>query len=115
MGRRRKDDTTEKRTVALNVQLTPSERAEIDKRAARYGKTPSEFTRIVLLSDLKDPPPTPRDSAGLRAVAVEIARVGNNLNQLARVANETRSAPQQRELSAVADEIIKALNKVMAL
>ena len=64
---------------------------ELEFRAASVGMTLSEFARIVLLSDLKAPAPSARDPQAIRALAVEITRVGNNVNQLAKIANETRA------------------------
>jgi len=46
-----------RRTKALHVQLTPAERERIEKRAKAYGRKLSDFVRIVLLSDVKEPPP----------------------------------------------------------
>ena len=66
----------------------------------------------MLLSDLKAPAPPARDPQALRALAVEITRVGNNVNQMAKIANETRAVPQERHLREVAAEIKATLEKV---
>ncbi len=110
-----KEDAGERRTSAIKVQLTPSERQELDGRAAATGRTLSDFARIVLLSDLKAPAPSARDPRAIRALAVELARVGNNVNQLAHIANERRALPRERDLKDVAERIIAALDKVMEL
>jgi len=66
----------------------------------------------VLLSDLKAPAPSARDPQALRALAVEITRVGNNVNQMAKIANETRALPHERQLREVAALIRSTLEKV---
>ena len=96
MARRSKADAGERRTSFLGVQLTPTERAILEQRAQTTGLSLSEFARIVLLSDLKAPAPSARDPQAIRALAVEITRVGNNVNQLAKIANETRALPHER-------------------
>ncbi len=115
MARRSKQDAGERRTAAISVQLTPSERAELDARAALTGRTLSDFARIVLVSDLKAPAPSARDPRALREIAVEISLVGNNINQLAHIANERHALPAERTLLDVSARITAALEQVMAL
>ena len=97
------------------VQLTPAERAKLDARAAHYGLRLSEYVRLLLLSDERQPLPSARDSAAIRALAVEITRVGTNINQLAHIANERRELPRKAELDAVSAQIVATLEKVMEL
>jgi hypothetical protein len=118
MARRQKHDVSERRTAALNVQLTPTERAELNSRAVKVlGDKPnlSEYARMVLLSETKNPPPSARDQRALRQLRVELIRVGTNLNQLAHVANANNAIPSERVLRDVARQIIEALEKVQAL
>jgi hypothetical protein len=61
------------------------------------------------------PAPSARDPRAIRALRVEIRRVGNNLNQLTKLAHEKRAVPQERALAEVAERIIAALDKVEAL
>ena len=115
MARRRKDDASERRTGFVGFFVTPTERAALDARAASIGSSLSEFIRIVTLSDLKKPAPNARDPQSIRALKVEISRVGTNLNQLAHIANEQRALPSQQELKEAIDQIMAALEKVMQL
>ena len=115
MARLRKDDTGERRTAFVGFYVTPAEQAELVERAASVGRSLSDFARIVLLSDLKRPAPNARDPRSIKALAAEIARVGNNLNQLARIANERRAVPPERELRDVAELVKSAISKVIAL
>jgi len=115
MARHRKDDASERRTAGLRLQLTPAERTELDARADATGRSLSDFARIVLLSDLKAPAPSARDPQAIRALAVEISRVGNNVNQIAHVANESGALPVGKALQEVSKSVITALEKVLAL
>jgi hypothetical protein len=93
MGRRKQTDQTERRTVNVGFQVTPTERAALDERAAEAGVTLSEYVRTAALgfSIIKK---DPVDEATLR----ELWAAGNNLNQLAHHANATDEIDQQ-ELS----------------
>jgi Bacterial mobilisation protein (MobC) len=51
----------------------------------------------------------------INALAFQLAKIGTNLNQLAHIANETRALRHEAELRMVADRIVAALDKVMAL
>jgi hypothetical protein len=113
MARYRADDRGEHRTAALKVQLTPTERAELDRRAAASGLTLSEFARIVLLSDLKAPAPPARDPEAIAAVTFQLQKIGTNVNQMAKIANERRVLPLEREFREVSERIVTALDRLM--
>ena len=115
MARRTKEDAGERRTAIAAIHLTPSEYAELKIRADKLGMSRSAFARLIILSDEKAPAPSARDPATIRALAVEISRVGNNVNQLAHVANERRVLPLEKQLRDISSRIIAALDKVMAL
>jgi len=94
MSRYARNDKTERRTKLLGIQLTPSEREELDAAAARVGLKPSPYARellfrrsaAVVASTRRNP-----EAAALLPVITglgeEMSRVGNNLNQLAHRAN----------------------------
>jgi hypothetical protein len=113
--RRETERRAQLRTSALHVQLTQAEKVEITARAKKTGNRPSDFARIVLLSDLKAPAPPARDPEAINALAFQLAKIGTNLNQLAHIANETRALRHEAELRMVADRIVAALDKVMTL
>lgn len=115
MARYRANDIGERRTSALRVQLTPTERTTLDARAAAYGCTLSDFARVVLLSDLKEPAPPARDPAAINALAFQLSKIGTNLNQLAKIANERRVLPRERDFEEVEGQIADALRRVMEL
>jgi hypothetical protein len=61
----------------------------------------SDFARTVLLSELKEPPTPRTDPAAVRALVFELSKVGTNLNQLARRANEAAKIGGDKELAAL--------------
>jgi hypothetical protein len=85
------------------------------KRAKDSGNSLSDFVRIVLLSDLKEPAPPAHDPAVIRELAWQISQVGKNLNQLAFVANRERILPRVAEFLALSGEIAAAIERVLAL
>lgn len=74
------------RTSHINVRVTPGERAAIAARSARCGMAPSAYMRESAL--LRDEAPVRVAGEGeLRAIHVDLKRVGNNLNQAVRALN----------------------------
>jgi len=98
MGRRSPYDESERRTSCVTVMLSPSERAELDKRAAAADSRMSDYARAALLGyqvNVKNP-------VTERALS-ELWAIGNNLNQIAKYANTTGQVAQ--------DELIHALDR----
>lgn len=93
----RRSRTAEKRTHELTIRLAPDELASIKATAAKAGMSMADLARrrlldagadLLLAGTVSPASPgrrsyTPADPALLR----EIARIGNNLNQLARAFN----------------------------
>ena len=81
----------EHRTVMIAARVTPAERAAWREKAAAAGVSPSELLRRAMAQ-------TRTWTASARAVERErtrqIARIGNNLNQLARWANTHASTAE---------------------
>lgn len=95
MARPRKDDS-ERRTEAITVRLTASERLRIDESALAASTPPSEFVRRQALDGrIVQARRTVLDPAAFD----QLRRIGINLNQLARLANTTGTVPP--ELSSV--------------
>src|SRR5208283_3601460 len=113
MARPRKEKSA-LRTAGLRLQLTPAERAEIDRRASSSGLHRSEWGRRILLSDVKAPAPPARDPAVINAVVLELNHHGNNLNQLTRIANERHDMPSAKALAEVLALIKASLEKLFA-
>jgi hypothetical protein len=115
MARLPKEDEAPRRTAFLGFQLTPSERAEIDRRAAASGYRVSDYCRIILLSGRNAPAPPARDLGLIRAFLAQFAKLGNNVNQMARHANEGRGLPSAKALADMAAQLRAAVQKVLAL
>jgi hypothetical protein len=77
---------TAHRTERITVRLRPDERATLEDRARECGVPPSTFLRESALGAV----PRARPGAVSREAVHHLARVGNNLNQLARHANAAR-------------------------
>jgi Bacterial mobilisation protein (MobC) len=115
MARYRKQDAAERRTAFFGFQLTPTERAKLERRAAASGLHLSEYCRRMALSDAREPAPAARDPAALRGIRAEIAHVGNNWNQMTHHVNATGDVPSQKVLKEIGDAIMAALKKVREL
>jgi len=69
---------------------------------------------MVLLSPLKAPAPSARDSQTLWALRDEICGVGDHVNRHAHLANERRLLPTERELAVVAASLLAIHDKAAA-
>ena len=83
-------------TSPISVRLTPEERAKLDEMARTQRTGPSTAARRVIVEALKLPLPAAATRRDVLAVAVgkgigELGRIGNLLNQVARIANARRS------------------------
>jgi hypothetical protein len=117
MARYGKTYTGERRTVHLGVQLTPSERADLESRAAAAGASLSQYVRELCLRRASDPATVGgvRRNPQAKRLMFELSAIGNNLNQLARVANTTRHAAQESELKAVIEVLKATMAHVLSL
>jgi Bacterial mobilisation protein (MobC) len=99
MPRYKRDYDGERRTRRRVVMLTPSEDQQLEKSAAAAGTQFSEHVRELCLRhvDAGTVAGTKRNPEA-RAIARELTAIGNNLNQLARVANTTQALPQLDDL-----------------
>lgn len=107
IGRPRKD-AAELRCEVLRVRLTPTERANIDARAAQAGLPVSDFARRALTS-VKIEARRAGDGAIPAALVADLGRVGNNLNQVAHAANIGR------ELRGLAETALAELRGLVSL
>lgn len=113
---------TEKRlrTSHITVRLTPDERTSIDGAAERAGFTTGSYVRQIVLAaptprQVRRPPIERRELARLLG---ELGRVGNNINQIARVINSGAEIEMKEledaiiSLGPVRDAILQALGRV---
>jgi hypothetical protein len=117
MPRYRKEYTGERRTTSINFQLTPSERRQIEAAAKAAGARLSEYTRELCLrrSTVAAIIAGVRRNPEARVLMRELTAIGNNLNQLARIANTARAVPHLRELQTATDALKAAMARVLEL
>ncbi len=107
----------------IDVRMTVTDRAHVQRAAAALGLRPSQYVRAVVLQALAaragDNSPRPAvtiarlgddDRAAILAAQLEIRRVGTNLNQLTRLAHRGQLdlgylAPVIRELAAALEDL----------
>jgi hypothetical protein len=115
MARYAKSDASERRTASLRLQLTPSERAKLEKGAAEAGTHLSEYVRELCLRRTGANPVVggPKRDPVTRELVFQLTAIGNNLNQLARIANSTKAAPQLYEIQITTGFVKAALKSVI--
>ncbi len=99
----RGDATRPARTAVVPVRLTPGERDGLQVKAKSSGLSLSEFIRRAALKRRLPPPPVPEIN---RRAYEELARIGNNLNQLLR-------AVHSRAVQCVDGELLRQLGEVV--
>ena len=117
MARYQAMDASERRTAGLTVQLTPTERKQLGDAARSSGAPVGAYVRELCLRRQGDPPivASTRRNPQAKVLADELQRLGNNLNQLARVANQTGELRRENELSMVLDLLKAAIARVISL
>lgn len=98
------------RTVILKVRLTPAESALLKDQSARTGRTMSDVVRAAWkkLKIIELPP------VDFAETVVQLRRIGNNLNQVARAVN--MGEVHIPEIQTVLKEIVaidKKLNRIL--
>jgi hypothetical protein len=107
-GRPRKDDPT-RRSEWLRARVRPDELHRIEQLARDAGKTPSEYVRdaalkaqIIFKRYRTIAPIFLHDVSRLK---LEFSRVGNNVNQLTKVANTVGDLSRKQILDATLVEL----------
>ena len=98
------------RSAVVPIRLTPEERDTLLARAREFRISLSEWVRRAALS--RRPPPRPAPEVNLKTYQ-ELARVGNNLNQLVRAIHRGEVAAEALRLSEL--ESLRALLKEIGL
>ena len=96
---------TSNRTELLRVRLSPRERQVIRTRAEQCRKPMSTFVREVALGSVPRARPGRLDEKAI----YHLGRIGNNLNQLAYVANATGRLDDTRLLHEVLDHLLQTI------
>jgi Bacterial mobilisation protein (MobC) len=129
MARYKRTYVGERRSIMLGVQLTPTERGELEKAAEQQGASISAYARELLfrrsaavVAATRRNPEAAAMMRALTAVGRELNASGNNLNQIARHLNTTGDLRNWGELrEALADyqhgaDLLKvAIGKVLDL
>ena len=108
MPRPRKD-TDDRRSEALAFRLTPAERLQVEHAAIAAGLSASEYARELTL---KGRIVMEKRIALDPAVFDQLRRIGVNLNQLARIANQSQQVPAglTRACAAVEQFLLRELD-----
>lgn len=94
-GGRPRKDTSKLRDQWLRARVTADELHRVEQLARDAGKTPSDFVRDAsLLGRIQ----IKRYLAPDPGIINELQRIGNNLNQIARVCNTTGDARRARNI-----------------
>ena len=93
--------------------MTPSEHAEVVQRAAAADLRLSDYVRFCCLN--RPLPRSGRPKSEARALVAELARVGNNVNQLAHHANALGELRSERALLQALDELGATTRRIMGL
>jgi hypothetical protein len=102
---RPKKPPEKRRTKSLGVSLSPEEKQELEERAEAHGLSQSEYMRRRAFGR----PIQPKSDQKTR---VELRRIGNNLNQVARRANRGELAKVKDKAEAVLSALRKALSEL---
>jgi hypothetical protein len=95
------------RDFLLKIRVTPEEREAIKATAADAGLTVSDYIRLRLAHQRV------RQTAAERDTARQLARIGANINQIARWANTHTSGLQALEVLMRLDELQADIKKYM--
>ena len=101
----------QKRTRRKHVLFSPEEWAAVEQRARECGVRANCYIRDTVLGTV----PRTRPNGATRELVVAVNRIGNNLNQLARVANENGNLPREAEFDAVREELMNVLARVLGI
>lgn len=114
MARHPGDFIGERRSAYFGFQLTPSERRNLERRAEQNGMLLAEYVRQYL--PLGVPRRNRRQaqrSLDGTALIGELGRIGNNLNQLAKHANQTSRMPDEALLRSAIDELKSVFSRIV--
>jgi Bacterial mobilisation protein (MobC) len=110
-GRPRKDDPS-LRSEWLRARVRPDDLHRVEQLARDAGKTPSEYVRDASLTAqilIK------RTRYVAPALLNELSRIGNNLNQIAKVCNTTGESRRARAIEIYLDELRPVLKRLYEL
>ena len=96
------------KTEVVSVRMSPEELRTVNERAVDCGKCLSTYLREVALGTV----PRARPRRLEQEAVYQLGRIGNNLNQLAYVANATGRLAAEQRLHDVLDELLDAVRRI---
>jgi len=94
------------------IRYTVAEWAVIAARARACGKTPARYVREVSLGARPKVRRGNRSASDEGALLAHLARIGNTMNQLARVANTSGRLPSEAVLREAVGELLAVVRRV---
>ncbi len=101
--------TEERHTKVISVRATPAQHAVLCTRARECGLPVSTFLREVGLGAI----PRARPQRIEKEAVYHLGRIGNNLNQLAYVANATGHLNTEQHLRKTTEELLAAIRRLV--
>lgn len=95
------------RTVVKSVRYTPEEWTRVERKAAEARLSPARFVREVALGGGRF------HGRVVREAIHQLARVGNNLNQMTRLANALGRVDLSARLEAVLEEVEDGIRRLV--
>ncbi len=93
------------KTEIVSVRMSPDELRAVGQRAHDCGKCLSTYMRIVALGSI----PRARPRRIEQEAVYQLGKIGNNLNQLAKVANATGQIRRVKALERALGELLDAV------
>lgn len=90
------------------LRLDDAEWAAFQERVLATGRTTGRYLRELVMGTVPRARPTQAHADLVR----ELAKLGNNVNQLAHVANATDRLPEAARLEAMLDELLALIRRV---
>lgn len=109
--RKRRKPEGAARDAVVPVRLTPFERDELAQLAEQRNTTLSGLLRSLALGRNLPAPKPPKVDAD---TYMELGRIGNNLNQIARAMNAVHTMPPFEKLAEDVEALRNVLRKVQA-
>lgn len=100
-------DQQQKLDHLLKIYLTEGEKDRIEKMAKTIGVSYSAFGRAVLF-EYK----FPKELIDLKKIKYELNKIGTNLNQLTRVANQKGQLPKAKRIDRMRRKIKTQINRI---
>lgn len=102
--RRRSGSEKRERSASVLVRLTPDERARLEEAANRVGLTLASYARQQTLGGVlpRAARRPPVEARRLALILAALGKIGSNVNQIARAANQNMLSPN--DLALLAEE-----------